>query len=172
MPISGSSRVAALGDEDLALDDVDAGDDFGDGVFDLEAGVDLDEVEGAGLGVDEEFDGAGVLVADLTADAEGGFADGFSEFGVEVIGGGDFDDLLMPALDGAIAFVEVDEVAVLVAEELDLDMLGLADEAFEEDVGAAEGGLGFAAGLVEGGVEGCRGFRRRACRVRRRPWRP
>ena len=35
---------AALGDADLRLDDVDAGDDFGHGVLDLDARIDLDEV--------------------------------------------------------------------------------------------------------------------------------
>ena len=35
----------ALGDQDLALDQVDAGDHLGDGVLDLDARVDLDEVE-------------------------------------------------------------------------------------------------------------------------------
>ena len=46
------------------LDDVDAGDHFGDGVLDLDARIDLDEVELARVGIDQELDGAGVLVAD------------------------------------------------------------------------------------------------------------
>jgi hypothetical protein len=35
----------ALGDGDLGLDDIHAGDQFGDRVFDLDARIDLDEVE-------------------------------------------------------------------------------------------------------------------------------
>ena len=69
----------ALGDQDLALDDVDARDDLGDGVLDLEPGVDLDEVERAGLVVDQELDRARVLVADLAADREGRLADGLAQ---------------------------------------------------------------------------------------------
>ena len=51
----------ALRDADLALDDIDAGDEFGDRVLHLHARVDLDEVELAGL-IHQEFDRAGVGV--------------------------------------------------------------------------------------------------------------
>ena len=44
-------------------------------------------------------------------------------------------------------------MAVAVAEELDLDVLGPWDELLEEDVGDAEGGPGLAQGLVDRGVE-------------------
>ena len=50
----------ALGDQDLALDDVDAGDDFGDGVLDLDARVHLDEEELAAVQIEQEFDRAGI----------------------------------------------------------------------------------------------------------------
>ncbi len=54
----------ALGDEDLRADEVDAGDAFGDGVFDLDAGVHFDEEPVIFIHVVEEFDGSGVVVAD------------------------------------------------------------------------------------------------------------
>ena len=38
----------------------------------------------------------------------------------------------------------MDEIAVLVAEDLNLNVLGLADVAFEKDLGASEGGAGLA----------------------------
>ena len=149
----GVGQRPALGDQDLALDDVVAGDLLGDGVLDLDARIDLDEVELAAVGVDEELDGAGVVQADGPADGEGGVEDALAQGGIEIGGGGDLDDLLMAPLHGAIALEEVDQVAVLVAEQLHLDVAGAADELFEEDVGDAEGGAGLAAGLVEGVVE-------------------
>ncbi len=91
---------------------------------------------------------------------------------VEVRGRGDLDDLLVPPLDRAVALEEVDEVAVLVAEQLHLDVPGALDELLEEDVGDAERGAGLAAGLVEGLVELVGGRGRRACRGRRRPSTP
>ena len=128
-------QLASLGDQDLALDDVDSGDDLGDGVLDLEPGIDLDEVERAGLVIDQELDGAGVLVTDLSADRECRLADGVAYRWVEVGGRGDLDDLLMPPLDRAIALVEVNQMAVPIAQKLHLDVLGAADELLEEDVG-------------------------------------
>ena len=54
----------AGGDADLRLDQVDAGNHLGHGVLDLDAGVDLDEIEVVVL-IDDELDGAGVGVADV-----------------------------------------------------------------------------------------------------------
>src|SRR5690606_24624907 len=142
-------QLVALGDEDLAFDDIDAGDDLGDGVLDLDARVDLDEVELLAVHVDQELDGAGGVVVDGAAEAHGGFADALAQLARKVHAGGDLDDLLVAALDGAVALPQVHEVAVAVAEDLDLDVLGAVDVAFEEDLGAAEGAGGFALGLFE-----------------------
>ena len=79
--------------------------------------------------------------------------DGRADFRVEVVRRRDLDDLLVPALDRAVAFVKVNEVAVPVAQDLHFDVLGLADEFFDEDVGHAERGARLAPRLVEGGVE-------------------
>ena len=49
------------GDEDLLLDQIDAGDHFGHRVLDLDASVHLNEVVLAVL-IDDEFDGRGVHV--------------------------------------------------------------------------------------------------------------
>ena len=66
-----ASSALAGGDAQLRLDQIDAGDEFGDRVFHLDAGVHLDEVELA-VFVHQELDGAGVLVADFgEAAAEG-----------------------------------------------------------------------------------------------------
>ena len=59
----------------------------------------------------------------------------------------------MPALQGAVALEQMDEVAVLIAEQLHFDMAGARDVLFEEHIGDAEGGAGLAAGLLEGVVE-------------------
>jgi hypothetical protein len=61
----------------------------------------------------------------------------------------DLDDLLVAALHGAVALVQVDDVAVLVAEDLHLDVLRARDVLFEEDRGIAEGAAGLALRFVE-----------------------
>ncbi len=118
------AQLSALRDQDLALDQVDPGDDLGDGVLDLDPRVHLDEVEPCGVGVVEELDGPRVLVSDVTGQTDGGVAKLLADGGVEVRCGGDLDDLLMPSLDRAVALEQVDEVAVLVAEDLDFDVPG------------------------------------------------
>ena len=59
----GIGQGEPLGDEDLRLHDVDAGHLFGDGVLDLNPRIDLDEVELARVGIDQELDRSRVLVA-------------------------------------------------------------------------------------------------------------
>ena len=164
---------ASLGDQDLAPDEVDAGDHLGDGVLDLDPRVDLDEEELAGVGIDQELDGPGVVVARPSRPIVMAASQMASRrLGSRFERRGDLDDLLVPPLDRAVPLEQVDEVAVPVAEELDLDVLGLADELFEEDVGAAEGGLGLATGLVERRRRARRPTRRPASPGRRRPSRP
>ena len=73
LPRQGHRRVVervTLRDENLRLDEVDAGDHFGDGVLDLDARVDLDEVPLLRVDVVEEFDGACVAVVGLASEAE------------------------------------------------------------------------------------------------------
>ena len=60
----------AGGDADLRLDQVDPGHALGDGVLDLDARIDLDEIELAGVGILQELDRAGGAVADRAADLE------------------------------------------------------------------------------------------------------
>jgi hypothetical protein len=75
--------------------------------------------------VDEELDGAGRLVAEGAGEGEGGLAHRPAGR-VDDRRGRLLDDLLVAALDGALALAEVHEVAVAVAEDLDLDVAGRA----------------------------------------------
>jgi hypothetical protein len=52
-----------LGDADLRLDEIDASDEFGYGVLDLNARIDLDEIERVRVAIHEELHGARVVVA-------------------------------------------------------------------------------------------------------------
>ena len=143
----------ALGDQDLALDDVIACHLFGDRVFHLDARIDLDEVELTAVSVDEEFDRAGIVEAYGLADRQGRGQELVACCRLEVHRRCDLDDFLMTALQGAVALEKVDESAVLVAKELDLDVAGPRDVFLQEDVRRAERRAGFAACLVERFVE-------------------
>ena len=142
-------RVAerrALRDENLRLDEVVPGDDLRDRVFDLNPRVDLDEIKRAGLDIDEELDGAGVVDPGGATHFEGRFQNAVADLRVEVRRRGEFDDLLVPPLNGTVAVEQVDEAAVPVAEQLHLDVLGPLDELFEEHAAVAERTAGLAAG--------------------------
>ena len=147
---SRSARVAPAAMQHLRLHEVDGGDLLGHRVLDLDARVHLDEDVAAG-GVEQELHGAGVLVADLAGEADGVGADAVAELGVEVGRRGDLDDLLVAALDRAVALVEVDDPALgagAVREDLHLDVARVDDGLLDEDGRVAEGALGLAhAGL-------------------------
>ena len=59
---SGGRRLS-FGHQELEPDEVESGDELGHGMLDLQAGVDLEEGEGA-VGQEQEFDGTGADVAD------------------------------------------------------------------------------------------------------------
>ena len=145
----GVADRGAVGDADLRLDDVDAGHLLGDGVLDLDARIDLDEIELAGVGIHQELDRAGAGIVRGMGDGDG-VAGELLPLGVVEIGRGRaLDDLLVAALDGAVALEEVDDGAVLVGEDLHLDVAGALDQLLEIDLVAAEGGLGLAPGGVD-----------------------
>ena len=58
------------GNGELQLHEVAAGDEFGDGVLDLQAGIHFQEVRV--VAEDEEFDGARIRVADFAAQGHRG----------------------------------------------------------------------------------------------------
>ncbi len=138
-------RQAGAGrDEHLRGDQVDVGDLLGDGVLDLDAGVHLDEHVLTGtlaLRRDEELDRAGVAVADRAGEGDRVPVQRLAGALVQVGCGGDLDDLLVPALDGAVALEEVDHLAVGVGEDLHLDVAWAEHGTLDEDPGVAEGAL-------------------------------
>ena len=141
-------QCLALFDQDLGLHDVDAGHLFGDGVFDLNARVHLDEVEFLIVHIHQEFDSARAFILHMGADFPGHFAD-IGALGLGQIGGGGaFDDLLVAPLHGAVALPQVPDIARLVAQDLHLDMAGAQDHLFQIALAIAKGGLGLAPALA------------------------
>ncbi|MCY1220949.1 hypothetical protein D9M72_329860 [compost metagenome] len=134
-------------DVDLRLDDVDASHDFRDGVLHLNARVDLDEVELAGVGIHQILDRAGADIARRTGDHQRIVGKLLALRIREVGRRRALDDLLVAALDRAVALEEMHDIAVGIAEDLAFDVAGAFDELFEIDLVLAEGGLGLALGF-------------------------
>ena len=146
-------QLVALRDQDLRADDVDAGDHLGDRVLDLHARIDLDEEPLARIHVDEKLDRAGVVVAGCARKLDGGIRELAADLSVEIHGGRDFYNLLMTPLNRAVALVQMQDVSVLVAEDLNFDMLGAADIALEKHGLVAERRAGFLARFLQPGLE-------------------
>jgi hypothetical protein len=125
-------------DAQLRLHQVDAGDGFGHRVLHLDARVHLDEVE-LPVFVHQELDGAGVLVADVGEAAAESLADLLAHLRRDLQAGRFFNQLLVAALDGALALKERGHVAVLVGQDLELDVARLLDELFHVELAVAEG---------------------------------
>jgi len=111
-------------------------------MFDLQPRIDLDEVWRSG-GVHKEFNGAQGMVADLAHEALRIFLEPSAQLGSHALpgGGGDLHQLLVVALHGAVALVKAKDVAVLVRDDLDLDMPDRGQELFDEEPGVTEGRL-------------------------------
>src|SRR3954471_17231056 len=89
-------------------------------MLDLDPRVQLEEPEVAA--VEDELGRAGALVADRAREGDRGVAHPRPQLGVERRRRRLFEHLLVAALDRAVALAERGDVAVLVGEELDLDV--------------------------------------------------
>jgi hypothetical protein len=140
----GVRQFLAGGDGQLRLDQIDAGDQFGDRMLDLDARVHLNEVELAVLV--EELERAGTAIADRAAGLDAALAHLPALFGRDARRRGFLDDLLMAALHRAVALAQTDHVAVMVAEHLKLDVPRILEELLHIDRVVAEGGQRFGLG--------------------------
>src|SRR5687768_4719564 len=138
-------QTLARRDADLLLDDVDSGDHLGDRMLDLETCIGLHVIEPA-FTVEKELERTGVRVlnglrgvddqtAHLPADLLA--QDGRRRF---------LEQLLVPSLNRAFPFAEVDEVAVMVADDLELDVPRVVEILLDVDLAVAERSLRLARG--------------------------
>ena len=156
-------------DEDLLADDVDPGHRLRDRVLDLDARVHLEE-EVLAVGREQPLDRPGRPVVDGASRVDRESADARAELGPD---GGRrrlLDELLVAALDRAVALAEMDDVAVRVREDLHLDVARVVEVALDVHGGVGEVRLAFPHGRLEGPLDLVRRCARRAGPFRpRRP---
>jgi hypothetical protein len=119
-------------------------------VLDLDARIALDEEVLSGLGVHQELDGAGVLVAGRTRELHGVGQDALAQAIVEVGRRRHLDDLLVAQLHRAVALEQVHDIALAVAQHLDLDVPWPRHDLLQEEGAIAERRLGLALAAHEG----------------------
>src|SRR5690606_31726909 len=98
-------------------------------------------------------DGAGVPITDAANQGDRGRAHALAKRFVDSGGGRLLEDLLASPLARAVALTEMEIGAMLVADDLDLDMPGVVDAALEQHFVVTEGRQGFGTRRGELGVE-------------------
>ncbi len=128
----------ARGDAQLLAHQVEAGDLLGHRVLHLQAGVDLQEEELAGVVVEQQLHRARRDIADRLGQPHRGVSHGRSQAVVHRGRRRLLDDLLVAALDGALPLAEMDDAAVGVTQDLDFHMATARQVALQEHGVVAE----------------------------------
>ena len=134
-------------DPQLRLHQVNVGDFLRDGVFHLDTGVHLDEHVATGprpRGLDEELDGPGAGVVDGLGEFHGIGCQCRTQLVADMRSGGDLHHLLVAALNGTVAFEEMNDVALAVGQHLHLDVTGSRNCLLHEHRRVAERSFGLA----------------------------
>ena len=132
------------GDQHLLAHEIEAGHELGHRVLDLDARVHLEE-EVVPVAVEEALDRPGAPVADGPGRVHGDGADPLAQLRRDRGRRSLLDELLVAALNRAVALAQMDDGAVGVGEHLDLDVPGVLEEALHVDRVVGEVRLALAA---------------------------
>ena len=110
-------------------------------MLDLQPRVHFEKIEALVLS-DDELHGAGRVVADGLGERDRLLAHFAARRRVDERARRFLHDFLVAALDRAFALAEMNDVAMLVAQDLDFDMARIDDEFLDEHAVVAEGGFG------------------------------
>ncbi len=138
------SERRARGDAHLRLDEIHVCDLLGHRVLHLDSRIHLDEnvlPRAIPRCVDQEFDGASVDVADRARESDGIPVQTLPQLIGDVRSRCDLDDLLVPPLDRAVPFEQVDRLPCAVGQDLNLDMPRAQNRLLEEHARVAEGAV-------------------------------
>src|SRR5579872_2269008 len=134
----GVGQPLATGDQQLRLDQIDTGDELGDRMLDLDTGIHLDEVELAVF--EEELERAGAAIADGAAGLDAAVPHQLAlpqrDAGRRRL----LDYLLVSPLHRAVALAQMDDIAVRIAQHLELDVARPLEEFLHVDLVIAESG--------------------------------
>jgi hypothetical protein len=139
-------------DLNLCSHNINTGNLLSDGVLDLNTRVDLNKVVTTLL-IDQELGSTSVAIVGGLCKSDGVVEDGISRLRRKILGRRQLNNLLMTTLHGAVTLVQVNDIAVVVSQQLHLNMLGTVEEALDEDGSVAESGLGLGCGSLEGVLE-------------------
>ena len=145
--------MVTLRDENLGAHQVDSGDHLRDRVLHLNSRIDFDEIKLRGVHIVKKLDRSGIAVTGLASQLNCGRTQLFAHARRKICRGRDFDNFLMAALHGAIALVQMQQLAMLVAENLHFQMTRASKIFLEEDGTIAEGRTRFTLGFLQQALE-------------------
>ena len=113
----------------------------------LDAGVDFNKIEAA-VGRDQKLHRAGIDIADILHEPDGGGADFSAQLFRQAPGRRHLHQLLMAPLHGAVPLEQMDDIALPVTEKLHFDVFRTDQQFFQVNLVTAEGSGGFRFGLA------------------------
>ena len=128
---------------------VNAGDHFRHRMFHLYARIHFNEEPFAGIGIHQEFHSARVVVTGGTSQFHGSIGQFTTNTSIQVDRRGHFHNFLMTALHGTIPFMQVQNVPVLIAQNLNFHMACATDIAFHKATAIPKSSACFTAGFVK-----------------------
>ncbi len=135
-------------DADHLLDQVEPGDFLGHRMLDLQPRVHLEEVE-ASVGADDQLDRARAIISHRRRQRDRLASHCLAHLGRDERRRRFLDHLLVATLDRAFALAEIENIAMLVAQHLDLDMPRILDEFLDEHAVVAKARQPLALGRLE-----------------------
>src|SRR5947209_19137766 len=126
-------QFVTLRDLDLATHDVDAGHHFSHGVLHLHTRIHFDEVPLAAVRIYQELDRAGILIPCRTGQGDGGIGEFGTDSPIESYSRSDLHYFLIAPLYRAVPFIQVQNMAVFIGENLDLNMPRVVDKPLEKN---------------------------------------
>ena len=117
-----SFKATETRDVNLKFDQIEARREFGDGMLDLQARVHLHERKTPAIGLIKELHRPGIVIVGGLTQTNSGFPQRLILFERESWRWRLFEDLLLAALDGAVAHSGGPGCAIVVGNDLDLDM--------------------------------------------------
>ena len=142
-------QCVALRHLNLCAHEVDACHHFRDRVLHLNARIHLDKIPRLGIHIVEKLHRARVVVPDVLGQFQRRRAEFVPHRFIQRHARGDLHHFLITPLHRTIAFVQMQNIAVLVAQNLHLNVLGVLHVLFEKHRRIAKRAIGLATGFIK-----------------------
>ncbi len=138
---------------ELGLNQVDVGDLLGHGVLNLDSRIHLDKYVLTSVwtnGVNQELDGASILVTNFSGKGDGVAEELLAELLVQKRSWSNLHDFLVTSLDRAVSLVKVNHISIAVGKDLYLDVTRSKNRLLQKDSGVTKS----TTSLAHSGLEG------------------